>query len=282
MSHKSSEDPKPPPKPALHFASSDLPHIAPYLPSAVVATSSVKPFVTITFATSLDSSLSLAPGTQTALSGPETKAMTHYLRSQHEAILVGVGTAVADNPALNCRIEGVGLEEQPRPVIVDPSGRWLVEEDGKLAECVRLAEHGIGKGPWVLTTLQEDEINHDSRRTLERCGGQYICFPCVPKGSQNQLQWRDIIDTLGRLGVKSAMIEGGGTVINTLLEDRNLNLIDSVIITIAPVWLGEGGVLINPPRRTDEKAQPIPVARLDQVKWKQFGDDVVLCGKIKR
>jgi 2,5-diamino-6-(ribosylamino)-4(3H)-pyrimidinone 5'-phosphate reductase len=281
MFHKSSKNPNPTPKPSLHFPPSDLPHIAPYLPSSSNATNSTNPFVTLTFATSLDSSLSLAPGTQTALSGPETKAMTHYLRSQHDAILVGVGTAVADNPALNCRIEGVGLEGQPRPIIVDPLGRWQVEKDGEPAECVRRAENGVGKGPWVITALQKDETNQEWTRLLESCGGQYICTPCAAEGHRKELQWYDILETLGRLGIKSIMIEGGGTVINTLLQNTNVNLIDSVLITIAPVWLGQGGVLINPPRRTDGAGQPIPVARLNQVKWKQFGDDVVMCGKIK-
>jgi 2,5-diamino-6-(ribosylamino)-4(3H)-pyrimidinone 5'-phosphate reductase len=281
MSYISSEDPKPTPKPSLHFPSSDHPHIAPYLPSTI-SMHSAKPFVTLTFATSLDSSLSLAPGIQTALSGPQTKAMTHYLRSQHDAILVGVGTAVADNPALNCRIEGVGLEGQPRPIIVDPEARWEVVNNGKLAECVKLAEDGTGKGPWVITTLEEDKLNQDFKRALEICGGQYICIPLTTEESRKELRWRDIINSLTTREIKSIMIEGGGTVINTLLQEKHLDLIDSVIITIAPVWLGEGGVLINPRRRTDEQGQPLPVARLDQVKWKQFGDDVVMCGKIKR
>jgi 2,5-diamino-6-(ribosylamino)-4(3H)-pyrimidinone 5'-phosphate reductase len=251
------------------------------LPSSTATSNLPKPFLTLTFATSLDSSLSLSPGVQTVLSGPSTKAMTHYLRSQHDAILVGVGTALADDPALNCRIDGVGLEGQPRPVIVDPSGRWRVEkEKGAVAECIRLAKNRVGKGPWVVTSLEESEINKEWERILEECGGRYICVPKVPR--EKGMDWSSILKAVAGLGIRSIMVEGGGMVINTLLQERYLSLVDSVIITIAPVWLGTGGVLINPPRRTDEDGQPIPVARLDQVKWKQFGDDVVMCGKIKR
>lgn len=65
--------------------------------------SSDLPFVTLTYATSLDSRISAAPGVQTIISHPETKTMTHYIRYHHDAILVGVGTVLADDPGLNCR-----------------------------------------------------------------------------------------------------------------------------------------------------------------------------------
>ena len=93
----------------LDFPEQDRAWLKGYLPSdAAPRHDDTLPFVTLTFATSLDSALSLAPGTQTALSGPQSKAMTHFLRSEHDAIMVGVGTAVADNPSLNCRLDGVG------------------------------------------------------------------------------------------------------------------------------------------------------------------------------
>jgi 2,5-diamino-6-(ribosylamino)-4(3H)-pyrimidinone 5'-phosphate reductase len=166
------------------------------------------------------------------------------------------------------------LEGQPRPIIIDPSARW----DAGASECLRLAKEGKGKGPWIVTSKSEHDLSADRKRVLEDCGGRYIHMQATDK----ELQWSDIMQELVRLGIKSIMVEGGGKVINTLLQEKYFNLIDSIIITIAPVWLGDGGVLINPSRRTTEQGQPIPVARLDQVKWKQFGDDVVLCGSIKR
>lgn len=90
------------------------PYLPPPLPSpdsyepVSVTTASPYPHVTLTYAQSLDGAIAAAPGVQTALSGPESKAMTHYLRSQHDGILVGIGTAMADNPSLNCRLDGVG------------------------------------------------------------------------------------------------------------------------------------------------------------------------------
>lgn len=71
--------------------------------SKAIQPSSDLPFVTLTYATSLDSRISAAPGVQTIISHPETKTMTHYIRYHHDAILVGVGTVLADDPGLNCR-----------------------------------------------------------------------------------------------------------------------------------------------------------------------------------
>ena len=93
----------------LVYPEKDRGFLEPYIPAPNrQPRDATLPFVTLTFATSLDSALSLAPGAQTALSGPQSKAMTHYLRSRHDGIMVGVGTAIADNPSLNCRIRGIG------------------------------------------------------------------------------------------------------------------------------------------------------------------------------
>ncbi|KAK4500646.1 hypothetical protein PRZ48_008835 [Zasmidium cellare] len=73
----------------------------------------------------LDGVVAFAPGQRTTISGPETKSMTHFLRYQYDAILVGAGTAVADDPALNCRYPGATLDDQPRSVVVDPKVAFL-------------------------------------------------------------------------------------------------------------------------------------------------------------
>lgn len=235
------------------------------------------PFVTLTFATSLDSSLSLAPGVQTALSGPQSKAMTHYLRCRHDAILVGVGTAIADNPSLNCRIQGVGgyggdgLVGQPRPVVVDPHGRWQLNAETKI---LNLARQGRGKAPWIITSKTPGPEN---AKLLEEVGGCYIVLEAHSQGSEQKvtIPWLDMLKAVRAKGVDSIMIEGGGVIINSLLSVENAELIDSVIVTIAPTWLGQGGVVVSPPRA---EGSSLPVARLKQTKWQQLGDDVVLCG----
>lgn len=273
------------PRDILHFSPTQSLHIDPYLPPraskspsapSTTPSASPKPFVTLTFATSLDSQLSLAPGIQTALSGPESKAMTHYLRSKHNAILIGVGTAIADDPSLNCRIEGVGgysgegLEGQPRPIVVDPNGRWELSVGSKV---IGLAKELKGRAPWIVTRTGMDE---GRRRVLESVGGKVLRLPF--ENAEASMSWSQILDIIGKEGVRSVMIEGGGAVINDLLSPRNFHLVDSVIVTIAPTWLGKGGVQVCPDARVENGAK-LPVGSLDNVKWVPLGDDVVLCGR---
>lgn len=268
---------------ALHFPQTLIDQIDPYIPKPGVRHPNKpygRPHVTLTFATSLDSQLSIAPGVQTALSGPESKAMTHYLRSKHDAILIGVGTAEADNPSLNCRIEGVGgyggesLEGQPRPVVIDPKGRWQFTAESKV---LKLAREGKGKAPWILTMVPVDD---ERRELLESVGGQVIVAGPQPS-TRWRLSWAYVLDVLHDRDVESVMIEGGGAVINDLLLPRSIRLVDTVIVTIAPTWLGKGGVQVCPDEQVERGAK-VPVARLKDVKWVPLGNDVVLCGLAPR
>lgn len=350
-------------KETLSFPESHRPFLDPYLPPTSrdndydndngSGSGSGKDgiFVTLTFATSLDSSLSIAPGTRTVLSGPQSKAMTHYLRSKHDAILIGVGTAVADNPGLNCRLHGVrgylghdlghgqgrghsgtaqghsgegkaqgeGEGEgdgQPRPVVIDPSGRWDITQD---AQILRLVREGCGLAPFILTMKEVDDRR---REVLEAHGGKYIILPSATvtatgpgtgpvtgseaeseagtgtsagtstgagtdarteakaENATGRLEWPTIFKTLKSHGLNSVMVEGGSGVINTLLEPDSQTLVDSVIVTIAPTWLGQGGVVVSPKRRFDASGAAIPASRLKDVKWHPFGEDVVLCGRL--
>lgn len=250
--------------------------LEPYLPPQPLATKGW-PFVTLTFATSLDSQLSLAPGVRTRLSGPASKAMTHYLRSRHAAILIGVSTLLADDPGLNCKIAGVS--EQPRPVIVDPHTRWTPKESDKV---LQLAKGGQGLAPFVLTGVPEAEWPQASVKLLKTYGGKFIHiepYKTTDKG-RSRFDWTDIIQELRSEGLFSVMVEGGGHIINSFLSPEYHDVVDSVLVTITPTWLGQGGVVVSPERVEGDEGVPIPVARLSNVKWHPFGEDVVLCGKL--
>jgi len=240
------------------------------------------PHVTLTYATSMDSSMTLAPGLQTVLSGPESKAMTHYLRSRHDAILIGVGTATADDPALNCRLEGaggfggLGWVGQPRPVIIDPGARWLITPESRILKTV---QDGQGKGPWVIIApgFAMDPLRLDM---LKLYGGKYLGLKEFDK--RWRLKWEAILKALAVEGIRSVMIEGGGKVINDLLHADHAYLIDSVIVTVAPTYLGRGGVLVSPAPKTDATGRPQPVLRFKDVRWQPLGEDVVMCGRVQR
>ncbi|KZF20001.1 bacterial bifunctional deaminase-reductase [Xylona heveae TC161] len=307
---ESRRDTAQPPKESLQFPVLSRVFLQPYLPVSLKSSSSPSaypqttpaktslPHVTLTYATSLDSSLSLAPGTQTHLSGPQSKAMTHYLRSRHDAILVGVGTALADDPGLNCRITGVGgyggkeLIGQPRPIVLDPSARWKFNAESRV---FRTARENRGKAPWIVVAQgNEEKMSLEQRKVLGSYGGKLLSIPQRkpemedPTGEASTeaetyaaLDWQSLLDTLAQQDVYSLMVEGGGTVINDLLHPRNAQLVNSVIITIAPTYLGQGGVVVSPERKLDSQGKPTNAVRFKEVKWQPLGADVIMCGRVE-
>ena len=240
-----------------------------------------RPFVTLTYASSLDSMIALAHGARTALSGPETKSMTHYLRLYHDAILVGVGTAIADDPSLSCRYPGATLETQPRPIILDPEMRW----DLYNSKVCHLAIEKKSKAPWMIHTPRELTSEacwtFGSERLLVNDDGRALTSSetkTQPKVSR-KIEWHSILKVLKQKGINSVMIEGGATIINDLVSQPSL--VDSMVVTIAPTWLGHGGVTVSPAPKTGSDGQRINAARLQETAWRQFGDDAVLCGRLK-
>ncbi|TVY25380.1 2,5-diamino-6-ribosylamino-4(3H)-pyrimidinone 5'-phosphate reductase [Lachnellula hyalina] len=240
------------------------------------------PHVTLTYAQSLDGQIALNPGVRTAISGPETKAMTHYLRSRHDAILIGRGTAMADNPGLNTKYSDdeeypVGLDRQPRPIILDPSKQW---EENACERLFDLAEKGLGRPPWTVNSVENigdkefetvtQRVDQDRSRLRGVGGGVIQAGEYDSK--ENGVDWKEILSALGATGVRSVMIEGGAAVINDLLRQRNQQWIDSIIITIAPTYLGEGGVHVAPFRsQTNDKE-----FELSNVKWLDYENDIVM------
>jgi 2,5-diamino-6-(ribosylamino)-4(3H)-pyrimidinone 5'-phosphate reductase len=223
---------------------------------------------------------------QTVLSGQESKAMTHFLRSRHEAILVGVGTAVCDDPGLNCRFGVVGGEEgeresrQPVPVILDPSGRWNPGGGGVgERKVLRLAREGRGRGIlWVVGPGAAGRIGDERRKSVELAGGEVVVADRRLKTADGSgVDWSIVLDCLAARGIRSVMVEGGAKVIMDLLKEENQRFVSSVIVTIAPVWLGAGGVMVAPPKRQVERE----VGRLEDVKWVPMGEDVVMAGRFK-
>lgn len=231
--------------------------------------------------------------------------MTQFLRTNHDAILVGAGTANADNPGLNTSFsyDGktiVGLAEQPRPFILDPGKSWRPDSCEKM---FRLASLGLGRAPWLIYSnatggdevLQKprgprrridytpttEDLNtkavadriHSVAQKIHGVGGNFIRTGNYGK-SADGVEWEKILKAMWDTGIRSVMIEGGATVINDLLRTRNQHLVTSVILTIAPTYLGSGGVVVAPPRSVQDENE----ARLSEVTWIPFGQDVVMAG----
>lgn len=218
---------------------------------------SKRPFITLTWAQSIDGRIAGAVGTRTRISGPETKVMTHYQRSRHDAILVGARTALTDDPKLNCRFPETGAH-MIRPVVVDPSARWCYSTS--TARQVFLQKAGIA--PFIVVK-KDAPVKEEEESLLEKDGGRYVRLDL---GLDLEANWNLIFDGLGDLGIKSVMVEGGSFVIESLIT---LGLPDSVIITIGSVFLGRHGVSVSPQI----------ALKLEEVTWWRGHEDAVVAGR---
>jgi 3,4-dihydroxy 2-butanone 4-phosphate synthase/GTP cyclohydrolase II len=211
-----------------------------------------RPLVTLTYAQSLDGSIAARPGRPLALSGPQSQAFTHSLRAAHDAILVGIGTVLADNPRLSVRlVPGAN----PQPVVLDSRLRFPL-----YAHLLRQN----GQPPWIATSQQADP---ERREVLTKAGARILPLPTGPEG------WIDLaalLTRLGDLGIKTLMVEGGAQIITSFLAAR---LVDQIVITIAPLLVG--GL-----RVVDLFSLPHPFAypRLCRLTSEHLGDDLVLRG----
>jgi len=210
-----------------------------------------RPFVTLSYAQSLDGSIAGRPGRPLALSGPQAMALTHGLRAAHEAILVGIGTVLADNPRLNVRlVEG----PDPQPVIVDSRLRFppyaeLLKNSGS---------------PWIATN---EDADPERRQVLEAAGARVLVLP----GSNGWVDLAGLLNHLGSMGINSLMVEGGAQIITSFLASR---LVDQVVLTIAPLLVG-GLRVVDHLGHSSRRRLP----RLKNLSYQQLGDDLVLRGE---
>ncbi|TEB38846.1 bacterial bifunctional deaminase-reductase [Coprinellus micaceus] len=182
--------------------------------------------LTVTFAQSLDGKLAGALGSQVALSCRESRLMTHWLRSRHQGILVGVNTAINDNPQLNTRLIQ-GDPENPQPIVLDTHLRFPID-----AKLLQNYATGHGKQPWIITQTSEDQLWLDRKQSLEGLGARIVDLPST----------RDIpavVDRLHQMGIHSLMVEGGAQIIRSFIRSP---IVDNLIITVSPSLIGEHGV----------------------------------------
>lgn len=210
-----------------------------------------RPLVTLSYAQSLDGSISTRRGEPLAISGPASLALTHRLRAAHQALLVGIGTVLADNPRLNVRLaEG----ESPRPVILDSHLRCPLE--ARLFQSGRQAPILAAAPP----------VSPAQRSRLQAAGAEIWE---IPRDSSGRLSLAALLTTLGQAGISSLMVEGGARVITSFLQ---AHLVDQVILTVAPLFIGGLNAV-------EETLLPTPL-RLEDVGITRMDEDIILWGKI--
>ena len=211
-----------------------------------------RPFVTLSWAQSVDGCLALEAGRPTALSGDESLALTHALRAAHDGIVIGVGTSLADDPALTVRF---WPGASPAPVVLDSSLRTSLQSRLVAAAAAR---------PVAFACTAAGDVDRQAR--LEARGARVLRLPACASG------WVDLealLDRLGAAGVGRVMVEGGAKVLTSFLQAQ---LADYAIVTIAPRFLG-GLAAVGP---LEGAARP----QIAGASIERFGADVVMAGPI--
>jgi len=214
-----------------------------------------RPLITLSYAQSLDGSIAARRGERTQISGPESTRLTHHLRANHEAILIGIGTLLADDPQLTVRLVG---GNSPTPVILDSKLRTPV--NSVLFQT---------NSPWIVTT---DAADKAKAQDLSAAGAKLFYLPSDPRG---MIQMPALMDVLNGEGIRSMMVEGGAEVLTSFL---NAQLVDFLVVTISPLILGGLPAFQFP--GSPEKLRG--VVRLDKMNIELAGEDLVVYGRPQR
>lgn len=213
--------------------------------------SNKRPFTTLSYAQSLDGSLALQAGAPYPISGTGSLRITHMLRAEHDAILVGIGTILADNPQLNVRL---ATGSDPQAVILDSHLRTPPES--KVFE--------KKPPPWIATTA--DEAGEPARALLEK-GARILTYP---KDADVKIPLDEVLFDLLNAGIRSLMVEGGAEVIRSFLQSQ---AVDWIMLTIAPKILA--GL---PAISSNRNALPLGPITLQNTGWECIDEDFIVWG----
>jgi diaminohydroxyphosphoribosylaminopyrimidine deaminase/5-amino-6-(5-phosphoribosylamino)uracil reductase len=218
-----------------------------------------RPFVIAKFASSLDGKIAASSGDSRWVSGPQTRAWSHELRTRIDAIAVGVNTVLVDDPQLTARPDDTMAERQPLRVVLDSRGR--TPPGAKVLQCD------------VRTLIATTEASPSSwREAMESAGAQVAALPADGSG---RVALPALLDLLGRSDVLSLLIEGGGGLLGAFFDQR---LVDKVHAVVAPLIIGSASA---PAAVAGEGAARMADAlRLRDVTWERLGDDMLVTGYV--
>lgn len=181
------------------------------------------PWVMLKAGLSLDGKITLESGKAAAITGPETKRMVHQLRNQVDAILIGVETAIIDNPQLTTRLDGEDSRD-PLRVILDSSLR--------LPPTARMLHQQSAAQTWVLAGMQADPQRVVA---LEAAGARVWRLPFDGNG---RIELAAVLQLLGAENITSVLVEGGARVHGSFYRQQ---LVDELLFFYAPFLVGDSG-----------------------------------------
>ncbi|HOX37402.1 MAG TPA: bifunctional diaminohydroxyphosphoribosylaminopyrimidine deaminase/5-amino-6-(5-phosphoribosylamino)uracil reductase RibD [Candidatus Brocadiia bacterium] len=215
------------------------------------------PFVTAKWAMSADGRTATGTGDSHWISGEASRRRVHELRGRVDGVVIGVGTAIADDPTLTCR------DAEVRRV----AARIIVDSEARLRPESKLARTAKEIPVIVMTTTAAPEKNV---KALSRAGCRII--QCGTGGS---VDLKQMVRKLGEDGFCNLLVEGGATLLGGMFDDR---LVDRAMVFVAPIILGgetsPGGI----------SGMGAPVVsegmRLLKPRIERIEDDVLLTGEV--
>jgi diaminohydroxyphosphoribosylaminopyrimidine deaminase/5-amino-6-(5-phosphoribosylamino)uracil reductase len=175
-----------------------------------------RPFVTLKLATTLDGKIALQNGESRWITGAQARAHTHLERARHDAVLVGIGTALADDPELTCRL--------PEVKAVGPV-RVVVDTKARLSVTSKLASTARSVPVWV--------VSSQPGASLQAAGVKVLQVAATDQGVDLAAAFK----ALAGEGLTRVLVEGGATIASALLK---AGLVDRLLWYRAPSLMGEG------------------------------------------
>jgi diaminohydroxyphosphoribosylaminopyrimidine deaminase/5-amino-6-(5-phosphoribosylamino)uracil reductase len=215
------------------------------------------PFVTLKVAQSLDGKIADAAGRSRWISNEQARRLVHRWRWQSDAVLVGIGTVLADDPQLTVREES---GPQPRRIVVDTNLRLpltaAILNDAHVSQ--------------TIVAIGQDCKEREKMAEIESRGAKIWPIRTAPAGS---LDMRHLMERIGQEGIASVFVEGGRRLFSSLLEGR---FADRLKCFIAPKLLGDGipafqGLPIH---------SMVQAIYLEKTTWEILGDNVLVSGII--
>lgn len=213
-----------------------------------------RPFVVLKYAQTLDGRIATASGDSKWISGEAERTVTHALRAACDAVLVGAGTVLADDPQLTVRMVAGA---SPNRVVLD--SRLRTPDDANVLS------------PEAASTIITTERAVPERRAALVERG--VRVEVVEADDDGRVSLADALATLRRTGTQSVLVEGGAEVITAMLAG---GLVDRIVVSIAPVVIGRGTEAVNGLGITSI-ADGIRLANRTML---AVGDDIIVAGDV--
>ena len=219
-----------------------------------------RPLVTLKLAASLDGRICALDRSSRWITGPAARLEVHRLRDGADAVLVGIGTALADDPALTTRLTKGGRD----------AVRVVVDARARLPPTARMLVQG---SPAPTLVFVGPDAPAERRAALVQAGAQVVEAPVAG----DHLDLDHVIASLGRRGMCSVLAETGPRLSTALLAG---GFVDKVVAFVAPKFIGGDGsnVVVNDLARPNI-GQALALAR---VRWRAVGDDAMLEAYLER